>query len=211
MNHTEKKAAELFEHWIGILEAMLNDSSGPAGTGLAQANIKIKLLPVEKKGFSHGRKISISVVPFIQPVFGFFRDSFVMASSENALDSYLAFLDGEGPNILESPDFEALAMDVPGSVRSVSFSDLGASLRGVGQFLSMSGMFTAMIPEKPETRIVKKIMGLAPYLGPILESMDFLGHQGKYSVFDGSTGVFRSRAHLHHGVKTENGREHGKS
>jgi len=189
----KKKAVELFEHWTGILDAMLKDPSNPVGAGLAQANVKIRLLPVEKKGFSHGKKLSISVVPFIQPVFGFFGDYFVMASSKNALDSYLAFLDGKGPNILENADFRALAMEVPGGVRSVSFSDLGASLRSFGHFLSMSGMFTAMIPAKPETKIAKKVMGLAPYLGPILESLDFLGNQGKYSVFDGATGVFRSR------------------
>jgi hypothetical protein len=196
-----KKAADLFEHWVGVLTGMLKDPENPVAAGLAQANVNIALLPVERDGFTHGRKLSISVMPFIQPVAGFFGRYFVIASSESALNTYFAFLEGEAPGILESADFSALALDLPAGFRSAAFSDQGASFRELGQFLSMSGMFTMMIPETAETKIMKKIIGLAPYLAPVLDSLDFFGHQGTYSIFDEETGVFRGRKVIRYRVE----------
>ncbi len=190
----------LVVHGLGIAENILAAASDPAARerdpfaeALSRTNFRIRFIPVEIEGLREGRRIFLSVFPFVQPLFGFYEDYFVLASSEAGLRTYLEFLAGDKPNILENEDFKAIGLEIPERVASISFDDLGASIEGFSQILSMSSMLVMMIPEEDEeARIIKRIFGLGPYLVSVVDAIDFFGYELSYSTFDEEAGIGRT-------------------
>jgi len=190
-----------YDRWMGGLEQILERISRPAATDPATgqqlsfeivSRLRIKLLPVEMEGLQDGRKLTNGIMPFIQPVFGFAGEYFVMASSEGGLNAYLTFLREEKPGILENEAFTSLGLKLPERLHAVSFKDAGAASREVAQILSMSGMFAGMMPASPETLIVRRVVGLLPRLAPVINAMDFLGYQAWVKGCDSEAGYSRT-------------------
>ncbi|MHC4944484.1 MAG: hypothetical protein ACYTG7_15820 [Planctomycetota bacterium] len=211
---SREKAQALLEKWIGMLSGMLDAAEALKKQpelhqgeipgivqALSQSNVTIKLLPLEVEGVPWGRKVSISVMPFMQPVFGLMGNHLVLASSEGALKKYAAFLEDGGPNILENKSFRDLELGVPTVIQSISFEDVGASYKELGQFLAMSGMFTMMIPPEPETRVLKKVLGLLPRLSPVIQALDYQGYKASFEVVDYEHGVSKSRKVMTYRIK----------
>ena len=191
----------LMKRWLGAAEELLAAASDSAAAGrrhpiadaLSRTNLKIKFIPVKMEGLREGRKLFVSVFPFVQPLFGFYENYFVLASSEAGLRTYLEFLAGDKPNILDNEDFKAIGLEIPGRVASITFDDLGASIAGFSKILSMSSMFVMMIPEEDEeARIIKRIFDLGPYLVNVVDAIDFFGYELSYSTFDQEAGIGRT-------------------
>lgn len=197
----KEKMRSTFNHWTGMLGKLLDGItqqavSEPGASPVAQilARFRIKLSPVEIEGFEDGKKLTIAIMPFLQPVFGFHGDHFVFASSENGLKTYLDFLVGGKPNILENEAYADLDLEVPDNLCKIGFEDVGASYQELAQFLSMTSMFTMMMPEnEPEVALVKKIIGLLPKLGPVVAAMDFMGYQAYSKAYESGMTVVRTR------------------
>ncbi|MBU0754192.1 MAG: hypothetical protein KJ645_03575 [Planctomycetes bacterium] len=201
-----QKAQAFISQWVEMFSGMLDMAANlsqnpdvppeaipPLVKALAQSNIKVKLLPLEVDGVSWGKKINLSVMPFMQPAFGMLGKYLVIASSEGAIKSYAAFLEKGEPNILSNKGFKNIGMHVPAHIRSISFEDIGGKYAGMGQFLAMSGMLTMMIPNEPELQIVKKIAGLLPRLAPVVQALSFMGLETEYTVFDAEKSIKKSR------------------
>jgi hypothetical protein len=191
-----------YGRWMGALEQILETISQPRAvdpaTGQQAAfeivsRLRIRLSPVEMEGLQDGRKLTNGIMPYIQPVFGFLGDDFVLASSEGGLKKYLAFLAGEQPGILENEAFASLGLKIPDQLTSISFKDAGAAYRESAQFLSMSGMFAGMIPPSPETQVVRRLVGLLPRLAPVVGAMDFMGYAAAVKGRDVEANCTRTR------------------
>lgn len=189
------------EHWIGLAESLLAAARDPdaelhrhpVAQALSRINVGIQFVPVEIAGLREGRRLFLSVFPFVQPVFGFHDDYFVLASSEAGLRDYLEFLQGDHPSIIDRKDFKAIGLEIPDRVASIGFEDLDSTIDGISQFLGMASMFVMMIPEEDEeARIVKRIFGLGSYLAGVLDAIDFLGYELSYSTFDEEAGIART-------------------
>jgi hypothetical protein len=201
----EKTQVQL-EKWIGMLTGLLDAAEALKKSpgqvqgevpgivqAIAQSNVTVKLLPVQIDGVTWGRKLSVSIMPFMQPVFALMGDHLVFATSEPGLKKYAAFLEDGSSNILDNNDFKALELGVPPVIQSISFEDVGATYKEMGQFLAMSGMFTMMIPPEPETKVLKKFMGLLPRLAPVIQALDYQGYKASFDVVDYEHGVSKSR------------------
>ena len=190
----------LVAHWLGIAEEVLEAANDPGAArrnpiaeALSKTNFKLRFIPVEMDGLRGGHKIFLSVFPFVQPLFGFYDNHFVLASSEAGLRAYLDFRAGNRPNILENEDFKAIGLEIPERVTAISFDDLGASISGVSQILNMLNMFVMMIPEEDEeARMIKRIFGLGPHVASVVDAIDFFGYELSYSTFDAEAGISRT-------------------
>jgi len=191
-----------YGRWMGALEQVLEMLGQPRPIDPATgqqlffeivSRLRIKLLPVEMEGLQDGRKLTNGIMPYIRPVFGFYGDEFVMASSEGGLKNYLEFLEGEQPGILENEAFTSMGLKIPGQLTFISFKDAGAACRELAQFLGMSGMFAGMIPPSPETQVARRIFGLLPRLSPVVGAMDFFGYAATVKGCDAEAGYTWTR------------------
>ena len=198
------RAAALLDQGLGFVDALLTGKLPPEALqpgsplaeiseGIKQAPVKIAFMPFEGKGLRSARKLTISVMPFLQPVFGVYGEYFFMASSEAAIENYVAFLSSGGETVAEQEGFKSLHWTLPAKVQRISYKDAGAAMKEAAQFMGMIGPFAMMIPDEPETRPIKKMLGLLPRLASVLAAYDYLGYEGSYTVRDDETGISRTK------------------
>jgi hypothetical protein len=173
------------DRWIGLLlEALPPDANFLQVTDVA--------------GMEGFRAIGTQFMPFLRPVFGFWKtdDSggagvLLVGSSENAAKLALSTRKGEGDDLTEHAAIGELGGLPEGPICSVSYQDLNIMFSELAQMCTMVTMFTAFLPENEEMKPVKQVLSLVPRLAPILQKMTFLEATMSVTTYDAESRTYR--------------------
>ncbi|MFH0982693.1 MAG: hypothetical protein V2A79_14305 [Planctomycetota bacterium] len=118
-------------------------------------------------------------------IVGVTDDHLVIGNSAAAINACLATAAGQAPSILESERFRKEGLVPKGPVCSASFSDLSNFGQELGSVFFMMGLVGTMIPEEPETRPIKAMIGILGRLSPAIAQIDFYSSKASMCTFDG--------------------------
>lgn len=156
------------------------------GAFLATHKQPLTSQPAEIAGTEDFRMVTHPLVAmFIRPVYGVADGYLIVGTSSQAIEACLATSRGERPSVAQNDRVQREGVIPKGAVASASFSDLTTLGRDIAQVLSMLGMFSAMIPDEPEARPVKAMIGIAGKLAPVAMKIDFLQSTSSATTFDG--------------------------
>ncbi|HYO24374.1 MAG TPA: hypothetical protein VEQ85_05435 [Lacipirellulaceae bacterium] len=138
------------------------------------------------EGFQEVRAAVLAMTP-AKPVIGFHEGWMVIASSPAAAKKFLAVRAGDEPSIEGAESLAKFDLKTEGPVHSVSYSDVGASVRavadGINQFAMMAPMVmgAAMQGLSPEDRkTVQEALSLLPSIAKVIRKFDF--YERKLSI-----------------------------
>ncbi len=142
------------------------------------------------KGF---KQIMYPMMPMLKPVIGVRGDWLVVATSTEALKKCFAVEAGEASSIAQNERFKREGLVHDGPVLGASFTDKSKFGEEMGSAAAMMGMFggmaTAMIPNEPGAKPVKKlvqgVLGIVMKLAPVLQKIDFYSSEAKVKSYDG--------------------------
>lgn len=125
---------------------------------------------------------------FLRPCVGVWDEWLVIGTSEAAIVAVMETKSGKRPDFRENPRFKKEGIVPEGQVCSASFTDLS----NMGQeFAAAAGMmsfaFGMAVPDRPETRGLKAMMGLIGKLTPAIMEINFFSSMSAVSTFDGKS------------------------
>ncbi|MCA9034951.1 MAG: hypothetical protein KDA91_07475 [Planctomycetaceae bacterium] len=119
-----------------------------------------------------------------RPVFGFHNGWMVVATSPDSVRAALAVQNGETGSFADSEAYAAFNLAVDGPVHSVTYKNVGESIRQMSSGLQQAGMMLPMFigmaggqPNGPDLSVVQDIAGLLPSVGRIVGKLDFVDQQ----------------------------------
>ncbi len=182
--------------WVvmfGVADAELADRKVRAGLEWVQVPLRDHLrqymtltpaLEVRAEGF---QRITIPVmVLFLEPVVGVHDRRLIVASSEGAVNAYLDTADGKAPSFLENERYRTEAIQVPGPLQAVSFTDLRGQNQEMAQGFAQMGMIARVLPRERELLPTLATLRIMARLQPMFSEMDFLSSTATITTFDGS-------------------------
>ena len=126
--------------------------------------------------------IAMQGLKFLVGVVG---DQLVISNSSAGINACLATAAGKAPSIASNERFKKEGLTPKGPVCSASFSDLSKLGQQLGTVFFMVGMAGQMIPDEPETRPIKAIIGILGRLSPAINKIDFFSSSASVVTFDG--------------------------
>ncbi|MCA9238331.1 MAG: hypothetical protein KDA44_22820, partial [Planctomycetales bacterium] len=116
-----------------------------------------------------------------QPVIGFEDGWMILASTPAGAEKFLAVRRGDAENIGAADSFSRFDLQVDGPVSTVSYTDIGASVRQVADFIDQAAMMAPMMlgmaagKASPEDlKPVQELIGLLPSIAKVVRKCDFL-------------------------------------
>ncbi len=171
----EKKAAEKVKAGLDKLNDLLRSVQQPLASQ-----------PAEVSGADGFRTVTHPMLAmFLQPVYGVADGYLIIGTSPQAVDACLATARGERPSVVENERVVSEGLIPKGPVYSASFADMTKLGQNIAQMLGMMGMVSAMIPQQPELKPVKSLIGIAGRLAPVAMKLDFFVSQSAVCTFDG--------------------------
>jgi|GEM_PF-4263466 len=160
-----EKGSATIEKLTGMLMGLLAGSeNGP----------KLEITPLAQFEKYQLRSISLATIPFIQPVYGFVDNHFLLATSPGAVESIMAVKDGKAKNIKDNEKLKQCGKLPSSGISSVSFKDKENSAAEMASILAGLSFAGAFIPaENKETAIVKSVLTLLAKLAPVVQKYDF--------------------------------------
>jgi hypothetical protein len=171
----EKKAAEKIQAGLD----RLNDFLTGRGTPLTSQ-------PAEVEGANGFRMVTHPVIMmFFRPVYGISNGYLVIGTSSKAIEECLATARGEHPSVVQNERVQREALIPKGPVASASFKDLSTLGTDIAQVFNAMGFISAVMPNQPETKPIRGIIGILGKLGPVAEKIDFIRSSSSVATFDG--------------------------
>ena len=131
------------------------------------------------EGFQEVRAAALAMTP-AKPVIGFHDGWMIIASSPGAAKTFLAVRAGDEKSIKGAESLEKFDLKTEGEAYAVSYSDVGAGVRGtadaIDQFAMMAPMFmgAAMQGMSPEDmKTMQEALGLLPSVAKVIRKFDF--------------------------------------
>jgi len=196
-----RKAQNTLEYQINRLLEFLNDpfdknenvdKPNPVVELLKKLNIRFSCTPFETDHVEFGRKISVSLLPMIELVFGIYNEYLFLATSENILNSYCAFIEENGPNINANPAFSSLNLDPPKAIDGVSFMDTRDNQSSILNLISVFPTVLNMVSQDSSySSKLSEIIAIAIQINTITSTMHYRQYQASYSSLDAERGCCR--------------------
>ncbi len=181
------KNGELALQKINVATEFIRDKLQARGQPLM-----ISPAPVSAEGFHQITHPMFAM--FMRPVIGVKDEWLIIGSSPVAINKCLDVASGKAPSIVENQRFKKEGLIPKGPVSSVSFKDISRQGEEAAMLLGMLsmgiGVFSASLPDEPQTREIKRVLGkftpIVMKLGPVLRKIDFYSSQSRTTTFDGS-------------------------
>ncbi|MEP0843157.1 MAG: hypothetical protein HRF43_10655 [Phycisphaerae bacterium] len=178
----DKLAREKVKAGMDKLSAFMNSIKQPLASQ-----------PAAIEGTEDFRSVTHPLVAmFLRPVYGVAEGYLIIGTSSEAIAACLATSRGERPSVARNERVQREGVVPAGPVASASFQDLSGVGKSVAQVLGMMSMFSAMIPDEPDSRPVKGLIGILGKLAPVAMKIDFLQSTSSATTFDGR--AWRSRS-----------------
>lgn len=177
---------------LGVKDVALARKKVQAGLvrlqGLALEHLKQPLL-VSPAPEVHGEGFQTVFSPLFailgKPVIGVQGRWLVWGTSASAVNQVIETASGRAPSIKEQPRFRREGLTLEGSVRSVSFADLGDLGRQLAQSMMMPSIMLGFMPQNEETGPARALLSTMARAGPILGMIDFYSSSASTTTFDG--------------------------
>jgi hypothetical protein len=140
------------------------------------------------EGFEEIRANILMMMGGVTPVLGFQDGWMVMGSHADAVQNVLDTQAGENDSFTTTENFKQFGLEVTGDVNSISYSNIGESIRQAGQGMQQIGTMLPMIMAMsgqggqggPDLGPMQDFLELMPSVGRIVSKFDFI--ESKLSV-----------------------------
>jgi hypothetical protein len=122
---------------------------------------------------------------FPRPVIGVHDKWLVCASSDEAVNKYIATAAGKAPCITTTARFKAEGIRPSGPVHSVSFTDERYTAKAMAEGFTIAGTFMHAMPRQKEMLPMMAMFRVLAKLQPVFEEIDFLSSSATATTFDG--------------------------
>ena len=153
------------------------------------ANVPLTMLPadqVKADGF-HMLVNPMFMALQLQPVIGVHEEWLMVGTSAGSINKVLDTAAGKSESIAACERFKAEGIIPAEGAMSVSFSDLSDLGQNLSTMCYSIGVFGGMIPDQPETRVIKTLLSTAQAVAPALQKIDFYSSSAMSATFDGLT------------------------
>lgn len=152
---------------------------------LSRANQPLTSQPAEVSGAKDFRMVTHPMVAmFLHPVYGMAEGYLVIGSSPEAVQACLATARGERPSVTQNERVNREGILPKGPVTSADFADMTNLGRDIGQVLGLMGMVSAMIPDQPDTKPIRGLLGMVGKLSPVAMKLNFFVSQSSVTTFE---------------------------
>jgi hypothetical protein len=139
------------------------------------------------------RSLRLAALPSCRPVIGFpGEDTFVLASSPDAVRRVRETFSGDAPSFRENPRFEALGVP-DGPLCELYFHDVENSLEWLADILGGVGLVASVLPMDRETKPAIKLGPIITKLSMFLRDVDLSLDYGGWTRYDAETHTLRMR------------------
>lgn len=165
----------------------------------------ISLKPVEgMEGFEQLSANFLAMAGGLSPVIGFRDGWMIIGTHKEAVEKALATQAGEGELWAESDRFKSFGLEVPETVSSISYVNVGENVKAAAAALQQAGMMAPVFlgmaeaqvkdPESDDAKglkVVKELAAMLPSIGRIVGKFDFIDATLTTSVPVSEPGAYR--------------------
>ena len=164
----------------------------------------VSLSPVEgMEGFEQLSANFLAMAGGLKPVIGFRDGWMILGSHQGAVEKALQTQAGEGDRFADSERFKSFQLEVPETVSTINYVNVGENIKATAALLQQAGMMAPMIlgmaqaqappgsEEAKGMKIVREVAAMLPSIGRIVGKFDFIDATLSTTVAGSEPGTYR--------------------
>lgn len=164
----------------------------------------ISLSPVEGlEGFEQLSANFLAMAGGLKPVIGFRDGWMILGTHQKAVEKALQTQAGEGETFADSERFKSFQLEVPETIHTISYANVGENIKAAAAALQQAGMMAPMILGMAQAqappgsdgakgmKVVREVAAMLPSIGRIIGKFDFIDATLSTTVATSEPGTYR--------------------